>query len=204
MVYLSAFHCTSTPSGNQIPLDENEKDQHRYGDQHSSGHDHSPIDHRCVIEICDANRKGLQFIRCDQNSHENIVIPCQNEGEDCRGNDPWQGEREDDMNDSPETGRTIHQGCLLQNEGDALEEGPQEPQAEGETKGGVGHDEGKMGIGNAYLFNQHIKGNYDHNGSEHVGEENEASNLLPTIESESGQAVSPGCCNCHGEDDGQR
>ena len=174
-----AFDGAGTPTADQIPLNRNEKEQRRNRDHHPGGHDQSPVNQRRVKEVLHPHRQRLQLVRGDEDPREDVVVPGQDEGEDGRGDDPRQGQGQDHVDHRAHPAGTVDQRGLFQLQGDGLEEGPHQPEGEGQTERGESQDQGEVGVLNPHLLRQDEEGDHHHDGSEHIGAQDEPCDLLP-------------------------
>src|SRR5438876_748220 len=85
--------------------------------------------------------------------------------------------------------RPVHQRRLLELQRNRLEERAEQPQAERQTERGVGQHQGQARVHEAELFHEDVEGDDDHDGGEHVGEQDQAGDGVAAAERVAGQAV---------------
>ncbi len=97
----------------------------------------------------------------------------------------------------------VHHRRLLQLDRDRLEERPQQPEREGKAERGEGQDQGEVGVLDPDLLHQDEERDHHHDGSEHVGAQDQAGDLLAPRVAVSGETVGPGGAHRHRQEDRQ-
>ena len=149
----------------------------RHGDHDAGRHDHAPVHDGGIEEIVDADGQRLQLLGGDQHEGEEEVVPRQDEREDGGRDEAGQRQRQHHVPHRLAAMGAVDERCLLQLERNALEEGAQEPEAEGQTERRVREHERQPRVRDPELLHQDVEGDDDHDGREHVGEEDQAGHL---------------------------